>query len=102
MGYNVVPFEHNSKVSAGPGHGGQAVPVRPKEQIPVVSAYAMAWLTSIFILDVLKRVSYFGDSMLSMEESFVHVSVWGVTLSLQLLWIIVLSSSSSSSSYKVL
>ena len=102
MGYNVVPFEHNSKVSAGPGHGGQAVPVRPKEQIPVVSAYAMAWLTSIFILDVLNMVSCFGYSMLSMVGLSIIASIRAVMSSFHFLWKILLSSSFSSSSYKVL
>ena len=34
---------------------------------PVAPVYAMAWFTSIFILDALNRVSCFGYSMLSME-----------------------------------
>ena len=36
-----------------------------KLKYPVDSAFTMAWLNSIFILDVLNRVSCFGDSMLS-------------------------------------
>ena len=68
----------------------------------IATAYEIAWLTSILILDVLNRVSCFGDYMLSMEELYVIGSVWSVISSLQLLWIIILSSSSSSSSYKLL
>ena len=69
---------------------------------PVDTASTMAWLTSMFMLDVLNRVSCFGNYMLMMEEDSVSGSVWAVTLSVQFLWIIVLSYSSSLSSYKVL
>ena len=69
---------------------------------PVAPAYAMAWLLSTFILDVLNRVSCFGYSMLSMEDLSVIGSVRAVMSYFHLLWIIILSSLSSSSSYKVL
>ena len=61
----------------------------------------MAWLTSIFMLDVLNRVSFFGYSILLMEESSFSGYVLALTSSVQLMWIIVLSSSLSLSSYKV-
>ena len=77
-----------------------AAPGRIKR--PVAPASAMDWLTSMFIFDVLNRVSCSGDSMLYMEESSVNESIQAVMLLVQLLWIIVLSSSSSSSSYKLL
>ena len=64
---------------------------------PFSPASAIDWLVSIFILDVLNSVSCFGDSMISMEESSVSGSIWSVVSSLQVLWIVVLSSSSSSS-----
>ena len=38
-----------------------------RKQFPVAPASLMAWLTSIFILDVLNRVSSFGYYMLSIE-----------------------------------
>ena len=64
---------------------------------PFSPASAIDWLVSIFILDVLNSVSCFGDSMISMEESSVSGSIRSVVSSLQVLWIVVLSSSSSSS-----
>ena len=76
------------------------VPGRIK--FPVAPESAMDWLLQIFILDMLNRVSCFGDSMLSLEELSVSGSVWAIMSYLQLLWIIFISSSSSSSSYKVL
>ena len=71
-------------------------------KFPVAPASSMAWLTSIFMLDVLNRVYCFGGFMLSMEESSVSGSIWEVTSSVQLLWMIVLSFSSIFSSYNVL
>ena len=71
-------------------------------KLPVAPAYAMAWLLSIFILDVLNRVSCFVYYIHSIEELSVIGSIRAVILSLHFLWIIVLYSSSSSSSYEVL
>ena len=50
-------------------------------KFPVAPASAMAWLTSIFILDVLNRVYCFGDYMLSMREFSINGYIWAVTLS---------------------
>ena len=58
---------------------------------PVAPASTMAWLTSIFILDVLNRISCFGYYMISMDESSISAPIWAVMSSLQLLWIIFLS-----------
>ena len=69
---------------------------------PVAPASAISWLRSIFILDVLNKVSWFGDYMLSMEELSGSGSFRAVMSYLQLLCIILLSSSLLSSSYKVL
>ena len=55
----------------------------------------MAWLTEIFILDVLNSVYWFGESMLLMEESSDSGSIRDVTSSVQMLWTMVLSYSSS-------
>ena len=74
----------------------------PGEKIPVVYASSMAWLTSLFILDVLNRVSCFGYSMLSMVELSISASIRAVMSSFHFLWKIILSSSLSSSSYKVM
>ena len=63
----------------------------------VALASAMAWSTSIFILDVLNSVYWFGESMLLMEESSDSGSIRDVTSSVQMLWTMVLSYSSSSS-----
>ena len=92
----------------------------------------IAWLTAIFILDVLNIMSawadarslcvsivfchavlrvensiglcgsWFGESILLMEESYDSGSVRAVTSSVQLLWTMVLLSSSSSSLYMLL
>ena len=61
-------------------------------KFPIAPESAMAWSTSIYILDVFNMVSCFGGYMLYMEESSISGSVWAVISSLQLLWIIVLSS----------
>ena len=44
----------------------------------VAPASEMAWFLSTFILDVLIRVSCFGDSLLSMKELSDIWSVWAV------------------------
>ena len=59
-------------------------------KLHIATAYEIAWLTSILILDVLNRVSCFGDYMLSKEESSVSGSVQAVMSLVQLLRIIVL------------
>ena len=71
-------------------------------KFPVAPASTMAWLASIFILDVLIRVSCFGDSMLYMEELSISGFFRAVMSYLQLLWMIVLYSLLSYSLYKVL
>ena len=58
----------------------------------------MAWFLSIFILDVLNRVSGFGEYMISVEELSVIGSVWAAMSSFKLLRIMVLSYLLSSSS----